>query len=186
MAEDTAAAAAVEAPKVGSPWLPIIVVIVLMPVISFALTQFVLIPKIQAGIAPAKEAAAAAAAGAKPAAASAGAAKAGADDKDGKVNASFSYQFDDVVVNLAGAAGTKYLKATFTVFSSNADLEKLMTDNKSHLLDVTLNVLSSKTLADLEAPGAKNLLRSDLIANFNQVLNSEVVEQLYFSEFVIQ
>jgi flagellar FliL protein len=78
------------------------------------------------------------------------------------------------------------LKTSFALFSSNPDLQKIITDNKSHLLDVALNVLSSKSMADLEAPGSKNLVRNDLIANFNQALSSDVVEQIYFSEFVVQ
>jgi flagellar FliL protein len=141
------------------------------------MTQFILIPHLQSSVT--------------------GQAKASPDDaktatgdakpdakKDGKP--AFSFQFDDVVVNLAGAMGTRYLKASFCIFSSNPDLQKIITDNKSHLLDVALNVLSSKSMADLEAPGSKNLVRNDLIANFNQALSSDVVEQIYFSEFVVQ
>jgi flagellar FliL protein len=41
-------------------------------------------------------------------------------------------------------------------------------------------------MADLETPGSKNLVRNDLMTNFNQALNSEIVEQIYFSEFVVQ
>jgi flagellar FliL protein len=175
--EDPEAPPAPVAPKPPSPWLPVITVIVLMPVISFALTQFVLIPHIQTSVAgqPAKD--------------TPGDTKTAADEKtDGKKDAkpTFSYQFDDVVVNLSGAMGTRYLKTSFALFSSNPDLQKIITDNKSHLLDVALNVLSSKSMADLEAPGSKNLVRNDLIANFNQALSSDVVEQIYFSEFVVQ
>ena len=163
-------------PKGANPWIPVIAVVVLMPVISFAMTQYVLIPRIQSSVAAQQQAAGGDQKGAGPAKAD------GAKD----AKPTFSYQFDDVVVNLSGAMGTKYLKASFSLFSSNPDLTKIITDNKSHLLDVALNVLSSKTMADLEAPGSKNLVRNDLIENFNQALNSEVIEQLYFSEFVVQ
>jgi len=163
--------------KPPSAWLPVIAVIVAMPVISFAITQYVLIPHMKSSIAgdPSK-------------AATEETKGASGDKTDGKKDAkpTFSYQFDDVVVNLSGAMGTRYLKTSFAIFSSNQDLQKIITDNKSHLLDVALNVLSSKSLADLEAPGSKNLVRNDLIANFNQALSSDVVEQIYFSEFVVQ
>jgi len=163
-------------PKAPNAWLPVIAVIVLMPVISFAMTQYVLIPRIQGSVAAQQQAAGGDQKGSDPA--KADAAKA--------AKPTFSYQFDDVVVNLSGAMGTKYLKASFCLFSSNPDLQKIITDNKSHLLDVALNVLSSKSMADLEAPGSKNLVRNDLIENFNQALSSDVIEQLYFSEFVVQ
>jgi flagellar FliL protein len=47
-------------------------------------------------------------------------------------------------------------------------------------------VLSSLTLADLEEPGSKNVLREKLVAAYNQALGRRVVEQVYFSDFVIQ
>jgi flagellar FliL protein len=173
---ESAPASAAPAEKAPNAWLPVIAVIILMPAISFAMVQFVLIPRIKASAGPAT-------------AAAAGDAKAAGGVKEDPTKSNkptFSYPFDDVVVNLSGAMGTKYLKASFSLVSSNPDLQKIITDNKSHLLDVALNVLSSKSMADLEAPGSKNLVRNDLISNFNQALNSEVIEQLYFSEFVVQ
>jgi flagellar FliL protein len=173
--ESEATAAAAPAAKTPNVWLPVVVIIVLMPAISFAMTQFVLIPHIQSSL------------GAQQANGASADGKGGAKtDPNKPAKPTFSYQFDDIVVNLSGAMGTKYLKTSFALFSSNPDLQKIITDNKSHLLDVALNVLSSKSMADLEAPGSKNLVRNDLITNFNQALNSEVIEQIYFSEFVVQ
>jgi flagellar FliL protein len=103
---------------------------------------------------------------------------------DGKPG--FSYDFNNIVVNLSGAGGTRYLKASFTAFSSKPDLQKILTENKNQLLDVALGVLSSKSMTDLESPGSKNMVRNDLVESFNQALKSDIVEQLYFSEFVVQ
>jgi flagellar FliL protein len=41
-------------------------------------------------------------------------------------------------------------------------------------------------MVELEAAGAKNVLRNALIASFNQALHSDLIEQLYYSDFVIQ
>ena len=98
----------------------------------------------------------------------------------------FSYEFPAIVVNLSGTMGTRYIKVNFTVFSNNGDLQQIMTENKSQLLDIALSVLSSRTMSDLEQAGSKNIIRNDLMANFNQALNSDVVSQIYFSEFVVQ
>ena len=57
---------------------------------------------------------------------------------------------------------------------------------KAKLTDITLNVLSSLTLADLEEPGSKNVLREKLVAAYNQALGKRLVDQVYFSDFVIQ
>jgi flagellar FliL protein len=58
--------------------------------------------------------------------------------------------------------------------------------NKAKLLDVTLNVLSALSLTDLEEAGAKNLIREKLIGAYNQALGKKTVEQVYFSDFVVQ
>ena len=57
---------------------------------------------------------------------------------------------------------------------------------RPQLGDVTLAVLSSLTLSDLEEAGSKNLIRERLLAAYNQALGSRVVDNLYFSEFVVQ
>jgi len=89
-------------------------------------------------------------------------------------------------VNLAGTMGTRYLKTSFTLTGLNGKFKGTIDSNKARLTDVTLNVLSSLTLSDLEEPGAKNVLRDKLVAAYNQVLGARVVDQVYFSDFLIQ
>ena len=188
-AKDAAAAAA---PKGGGGgMMPLIVMVVLMPAISYAMMEFVFIPKIR-GIAAETQVAHAAEEGkgghktehktehkaeAKPK---------GKHGKEAEGKSGFSYDFENVVVNLAGTMGTRYLKTNFTAEGSNADLRTAIEENKKQLLDVASSVLGSRTLADLEQPGAKNVIRNDLIANFNQTLKSDLIERIFFSEFVVQ
>jgi flagellar FliL protein len=190
-AKDAAAAAA---PKGGGGggMMPLIVMIVLMPAISYAMMQFVFIPKIR-GIAAETQVAHAAEDGKgghktehkteHKAEAKHGKGKHG---KEGDAKSGFSYDFENVVVNLSGTMGTRYLKTNFTAEGSNPDLRTAIEENKKQLLDVASSVLGSRTLADLEQPGAKNVIRNDLIANFNQTLKSDLIERIFFSEFVVQ
>lgn len=187
--ENAAAPAAAKAPN---PWIPVIAVVVLMPAISFAMTQYVLIPKIKGSVAENEiKTATTAKSGEKGSEKSAKSAEHGGEKKgegkkgEGKSGA-FSYDFENLVVNLSGAMGTRYLKASFTAFSADPEVKTIITQNKSQLLDVALGVLSSKSLADLESPGAKNIVRHDLIESLNQALNSSLIEQIYFSDFVVQ
>jgi flagellar FliL protein len=46
--------------------------------------------------------------------------------------------------------------------------------------------LATKTLADLEKPGARNLIRNELITGFNNILGDSSVQDIYFTEFAIQ
>ena len=132
-------------------WLPVIAALVLSPAITFATVEFVLLPRLtrqltaaaSADPAPAKEKA------------EKGGEKGGKEGKDNKEG----YEFQSVVVNLAGTMGTRYLKTTFLVTGADAGIKDIFEGNKPRLTDVTLNVLSSLTLADLEEPGAKNVIR---------------------------
>ena len=176
--------------KAGNPWLAVVAVILLVPGISFALTQYVLIPRITASLNdPHEKVAGGGEEGKAKSEKGEKSEKSGKGEKGGEKGGGkgmFSYEFPAIVVNLAGTMGTRYIKVNFTVFSTNSDLQQVMTENKAQLMDVALGVLSSRTMADLEMAGAKNVIRNDLSANFNQALNSEVVNQIYFSEFVVQ
>jgi len=97
-----------------------------------------------------------------------------------------AYEFSNVIVNLAGTMGTRYLKTTFLVTGSDQKLNETFLGNKPKLVDITLNVLSSLTLAEIEEAGAKNIIREKLVNAYNQALGRKVVEQIYFSDFVVQ
>ena len=184
---DPAAAAAT--PKAPSPWLPIIVVSILMPGISYATTQYLLLPKIRGAVLEQKaivHAAKEEKGEGKKGEAKKGEGKKGEHGETATSGGAFSYDFENLIVNLSGAMGTRYLKTSFTTLSENPDLKKLIDENKKQLLDVALTVLSTHSMADLEQPGAKNVVRNDLMANFNQALKSDLVSQIYFSEFVVQ
>lgn len=157
-------------------WLPAVLAIVLAPVATFAVAEFVLLPRLQERLALPAVAAPAAPGHAG----NAGDEK----DKDGKDLPVTTHEFSNVVVNLAGTMGTRYLKTSFIVTGKN--VKATFEGDKARLTDVTLSVLSSLTLADLEEPGAKNVLREKLVGAYNQVLGKRLVDQVYFSDFVIQ
>lgn len=202
-AKETAAPApapvetAAEKKKSGglSAWLPAIVAVLLAPVATFAVAEYVLLPRLQAKLAagPGDAHAAASEHGEeaapeheeKPAKEEKGG-HGGKEGKEGKEGGS-NYEFSNVVVNLAGTMGTRYLKTSFIVTGvGGKSVKGTFETNKAKLTDITLNVLSSLTLADLEEPGSKNVLREKLVAAYNQALGKRQVEQVYFSDFVIQ
>jgi flagellar FliL protein len=150
----------------------------LAPVLSIAVAQYVLLPRLEKKLGAPDDAAPATAAAAAPA-------KDG-DAKDGAKNAPPTYTFENVVVNLSGTMGTRYLKTSFIVTGSDTGLPALFESNKAKLTDVTLNVLSALTLADLEEPGSKNVLREKLVGAYNETLGRKVADQVYFSDFVVQ
>jgi flagellar FliL protein len=177
--EAPAAAAEASAPSSGGglrAWLPAIVALVLSPAATWAVATFLLIPKLEARLSGG--ATQQGEAGHIPPVAHK---RAAASDAPAE-----TYEFKDVVVNLAGTMGTRYLKCSFVVAAAEPGIKATFDARKAQLTDLTLNVLSSLTLADLEEPGAKNVLRERLVATYNQTLGRRVAEQVYFSDFVVQ
>lgn len=184
--------------------MPVLLVVLLVPALCYATTQYVLLPKLKAAMGPAEAAHEEAAAEdghgggghgekkaegketAKKEAGGHGAKKEEKGKGGGSGNYAHSHEFGDVIVNLAGVKGTRYLRTKFTLASSDANLETLIKTNENQLRDIAIGVLGTQTLDSLEAPGARNAIRSDLIAQFNNALRGEVIEQIYFTEFVVQ
>jgi len=180
--------------KGGGSVFPLLAVIVLVPALCYATTQYLLLPKLKAALGSSET---------NHEGASTETEKKGAENKEsgtpsakdkdkekakagGSGTYAHSHEFGDVIVNLAGAKGTRYLRAHFTLASSDPNLDTLIKTNENQLRDVAIGVLSMQTLDSLEVPGARNAVRNELIAQFNQALHGEVVEQIYFTEFVVQ
>ena len=186
------APAAAAAPSKIAGLIPVILVVILAPVISWAVAQYVLLPKMEQRLAAAVGKVSAAHAepvAPEPAAAAAesagghGAAKGGKKSEEGASN---SYEFSNVVVNLAGTMGTRYLKVTFVVTGKDPTIRNTFNKDKAKLVDITLNVLSSLSLADLEEAGSKNIIREKLVNAYNQAFGKKTIDQIYFSDFVVQ
>ncbi len=114
-------------------------------------------------------------------------------DEDGAVSASESspamgpgYTFDTFIVNVAGTGGRRYLKCTITVeFDKNAGVAEAGT--KVPLMrDAVIDILSSKTLEDLEPGPMRNALRDELVATISSVIIKARVTRVFFNEFVVQ
>jgi flagellar FliL protein len=168
--------AAAPAPAGGGfkAWLPLIISILLMPALAFGVAQFVLLPQLQKGLgikAVASEAA------------TDGKTKSGKDGADAKHE---TVAMNKLLVNVAGTEGARYLLVSMSVVGTGADFKNSMQDRNAQLIDMASNTLNVKTLADLEKPGARNLIRTELINGFNNILGDDVVKEIYFTEFAIQ
>lgn len=169
---ETAAEPPAPAPKSGglTSWLPLIVAVVLMPALAFGMAKFVIVPELQSSL------------GLKPPGETASAkTKAATDAK--KV----SVPFNKLLVNIAGTMGSRYLLVSVTVVGTGGEAFKTkMTEDDAQLRDMAMGTLANKTLADLEKPGARNLIRTELINGFNNVLGDNSVQEIYITEFGIQ
>lgn len=159
----------------GKLWIPLIANIVLMPVIAYALTTFVILPKL--GGKPAAEAES----GGSEQEEGHGGGKTGG--KAAKVTAPLSQK---VLVNVSGTAGTRYLVASITLVGRKNDLKSLVEHNDAELRDTAASILSGKTISDLEKPGMRNIIRAELISAFNDIIGKDMVNEIFLTEFAVQ
>ena len=91
-----------------------------------------------------------------------------------------------MLVNVSGTAGTRYLVASITLVGKRADLKEKVEAADPELRDAASSILAIKTISDLEKPGMRNIIRSELIAAFNDILGKETISDIYLTEFAVQ
>ena len=177
-----------EAPSGGSKMSLIvpIVTILAIPLVMVLMWEFYMMPSLKKlAQQPAGEAAPAAAEAAAPAEEETAAEpEKGEKGKEGE--SASTYELKDVVANLSGAMRSRYIKVSFTLEGKSKTFAEKMKTNEAKIRDATLAVLSDLTIQDLEEPGVKNIVRNNIIDSINQSLRGSEVQQLYFSEFVVQ
>lgn len=170
--------------------IPTIIAVVLAPVLSWAVVNFLMLPrltqdlKVQLAAAMATEATKqgdeAEHSGPK------GEAASGGHGGDAKTTLLVRPKFENLTANIAGTQGTRYLKMTFILLGKNAAANRAIDQKNAELVDASLSLISSLSMAELDDAGSKGLVRGRLVAAFNEILKAPMVEQLLFTDFVIQ
>jgi beta-lactamase regulating signal transducer with metallopeptidase domain/flagellar basal body-associated protein FliL len=96
------------------------------------------------------------------------------------------YEFHNVVVNLLGSQGTRYLKTSFVVTGRDLTLRQTFETMRPQLTDATLDVLSAISVKDVDAADFRSALREKLMAAYNNAIGRKIAEQVYFSDFIMQ
>lgn len=91
-----------------------------------------------------------------------------------------------VMVNLADAAGDRYLRVGMEVEVSTPDAVRELEAQSPKVRDAIIILLSGKTYADLSTAEGKMLLKNEVAARLNQILGTPRVIRIYFTEFVVQ
>ena len=160
-------------------WLPLAVAAVAMPALAYATTHFVLLPKLERGLAQSNPAAAQ-----ETTAESGTAAKSEGKAASNKLKVTVS--LNKMLVNVAGTMGTRYLMTSVTLVGNTPDFTSKINENRDQLMDLATGTLSVKTISDLEKPGARNVIRAELMTVFNNALGGPVVQEIYITEMAIQ
>jgi flagellar FliL protein len=181
-AEAAESAPAAPGPSGGlKAWLPLIIAVVTMPLLAFVTTRFILLPKLEHAINQPKS-------GAATETPAESAAPAGTKDGKGVPagKAKITVPMSKLLVNVAGTMGTRYLMTSVTLVGSTPDFKAKIEENKDQLMDLATGALCTKTISDLEKPGARNQIRSELLTVMNNALGGSTIQEIYITELAIQ
>jgi flagellar basal body-associated protein FliL len=181
--------------------LPLILNIVLLPVMAFAMTQYVLLPrlnKVPPAAAPAEgdgqdtgSAAGDTSQGdlrAEPANHPPAPGKGGNPSEGGGHGASTdkTEMLDPVTVNVAGTMGSRLLMAKIGIRGSHPKLEEIVKARSADLRDAASSLLYTKTLMDIERQGARVTIKAELKNAFQRILGNGVFTEVVMPDLAVQ
>ena len=96
------------------------------------------------------------------------------------------YALDTMVVNLSDQGGKRYLRVTMALELNNPDAVATIESRLPQVRDAILMILPTKTYDDVSTTDGKIALRSQLMENINNLMTKGRVNNIYFTEFVVQ
>ncbi|MBC8432050.1 MAG: flagellar basal body-associated FliL family protein [Desulfobacterales bacterium] len=101
---------------------------------------------------------------------------------------SIVYPLKSFIVNLADkkGVGKRYLKVTMEIEVAGEEQRALVNHKVPQLRDTVLLMLSSRTIAEITTLESKLELKQILLARMNRAIGKNVIQRVYFTEFVVQ
>ncbi len=96
------------------------------------------------------------------------------------------YPLEQFVVNLYSESGSRYLKTVINFELADEELAAEL-DAKSPLIrDIIIKALSAKTYEEISTIKGKENLKDEIVLSINEVVSDGKVNNLFFTDFVIQ
>jgi flagellar basal body-associated protein FliL len=94
-------------------------------------------------------------------------------------------ELDPFIVNLSGDSG-RYLRASVTIALEGERNKQVLKNALSPVRDRLILLLSGKTAEKLLAAEGKTELRAEIVETVNDAIGDDIVNTVYFREFLIQ
>jgi flagellar FliL protein len=179
-----------KAPGLMATLIPAVIVGLVLGGVGFALAYFVLPSRLSADATPAVTAPAP---GATSAVASPATPVTG-DEKTSRSAAEMAatgnksvtkFTIEEVTVNIADTRGNRFVRAGVYFEAEPPVLEELEA-NRARMVDTLGQVLSTKTLDELTSPNIRGDLRQELLGIINPTLKTGRVDNIYFTDLLVQ
>jgi flagellar FliL protein len=96
------------------------------------------------------------------------------------------FAIEDIVVNPAGTAGSRFLSASFGIEVSSPETATRLEEREPLVRDALITILSSKTLAELTDAKQKEIMRLQIKKRLSLLLKTEDVTNVFYTDFVLQ
>ncbi len=96
------------------------------------------------------------------------------------------YPMDKFIVNLLSDSGGRYLKISMNFELSTEELSAELDQKQPLIRDIVIRTLSGKTYEEISTIRGKENLKDELVDKINQVLTNGQVNNIFFTDFVIQ
>lgn len=98
------------------------------------------------------------------------------------------FPLESFIVNLKDntGSGKRYLKATIELEVAGEAEKKKLEGSKAQMKDTILTLLSSRTFEEIVTVEGKLDLKQAVLFQINQMLGGNIVQRIYFTEFIVQ
>ena len=96
------------------------------------------------------------------------------------------YAIEDIVVNPAGTAGSRFLSASFGIEVGSQETATRLEEREPLVRDALITILSSKTLAELTDAKQKEIMRLQIKKRLSLLLKTEDLTNVFYTDFVLQ
>jgi len=168
-------------------WLPLILNLVLMPVLAYAMTMFVLVPKVTKSVGATTEAESSSGESGSHGKSS-GSSEKGKEGHGGKPDRITVPLSKQILVNVKGSSGSRYIQANISLVGEGEKFKEQVEKEDMHLRAVAGIQLGEKTILDIEKPGSKQVIKTELMTAFSTALGKDgpKILDLYLTDFAIQ
>ncbi|SPF31267.1 Flagellar FliL protein [Syntrophobacter sp. SbD1] len=96
------------------------------------------------------------------------------------------HEVDTFMVNLADAGGKRFLKATMKFKVDSPSVADECKSRNFEIRDIILTLLTSKETTEVITPDDKLALKKQIMETVNSVLRKGHIQDVYFTDFIIQ
>ncbi len=96
------------------------------------------------------------------------------------------FPLDTFTVNLLSESGRRYLKVEMNLELSGEELGMELDSKTAVIRDIVIRLLSSKSLEEISTAKGKEKLKEQIVDQLNMRLRDGRINNVYFTEFVVQ